>query len=168
MTNLLPLEAEKAMWRTYRSRFVIVGSLVLLALSGLALCSLIPGYIAIRLAAPAAIEMPRAERDGSDDPVSIRRTQALIETMAPLLSPTSSPSVALREALKEKPRGVTVDRVSYSTGRIVLSGEGTRENIDAYRNVLVANKTFSAVSVPVSALVGRDGARYSLTLTGEF
>lgn len=168
MTNVLPPEAEKELWRMYRARFLIAGSTVALLAALLSALSLLPSYLALHADAESASE--QMERVSSaQDQEDIRRAQAIVTTFAPFVEATTTPSGALTRALSLRPSGVTVDRISYVPGSLVLSGASkTREGVGAYRKSLSADPLFSAVTVPVGDLAGAQGGRFSITLTGGF
>ena len=152
----------------YRARFFMVGSLVLSAVAGLALLTLIPAYLALAVVAPSTDVEHTLEGERIEDPTAIARAQALVTAIGPLLVATSSPTEVLSTAIGAKPSGVLIDRVSYRAGQLVLSGSASRESIEAFRTALAVDTRFSSISIPVSALVGRDGNRFSITIAGSF
>lgn len=167
MANVLPIAAQKRVWRMYRARFIIVGSFVLLGLSAIGGVALLPSYLALEIAAPAPVATS-APRNDTVDPVAIARTQALLLQIGPVVSATSSPSTTITAALAARPAGLVVDSIGYTSevpAKIVLGGTANRDQINAYRNALLATGRFSGVSVPVGALVGAEGGRFSITLT---
>lgn len=166
MSNLLPVESQKKMWAMYRARFVTVTALVMLALAIVGLIALIPGYLAIVLS-PTQEEIAQIQREGSD-PVAIIRAQALVSNIAPILASTSSPTDVLLSVLEKKPSGLAVDRIAYAGGQITLAGIGSRETVTAYRALLALDPRFTSVAVPVAALVGSEGNRFSMTISGSF
>lgn len=152
----------------YRARFIIVFSILLAILALLAGLLIVPSYLALRIAAPPQQSTPVAGTGGTTgDAVAIARTQAIVNALTPLLAATTSPSSAIAAALSGRPKGVVIGHITYSadTGLLTLSGVAPRDAVNEYRDVLTADMRFSSVSVPVSALVGAEDGRFSVTLT---
>ncbi len=166
MSNLLPIESQRKMWAMYRARFLIVISLVMLVLALVGFAALVPGYLAITLSATQE-GSAQLQRDGAD-PVAMIRAQALVNNLAPVLSSTSSPTDMVLSVIEKKPRGIAIDRITYIPGQITLGGTGSRETVTAYRTVLTSDPRFTSVAVPVAALVGSEGNRFSMTISGNF
>lgn len=167
MTNLLPLPEQKAVWGTYRARFALVLALVLFALALTALLALAPSYLALEIAAPPAPTQAATTTTPSES-TSVSRAQILIELLGPLGSATSSPATAIEGALRDRPQGISVTHIVYTTAKpssIELVGTGSRDAVSAYQGALSKDTLFSAVSVPVSALVGSVDGHFTLTLT---
>ena len=174
MANVLPLDAQKRVWRLYRARFMVALSILIFALAVILGLSLIPSYLALSLATSPTRDVPETARAQPADAAAIARAQALIGQFSPSLTSTSSPTALLRKAIEARPAGLTLNHLSYqagqqsATGEIILVGHAPREKIAAYRNALTSAKTFSSVSLPVAALVGSDNGRFSITLRGDF
>lgn len=179
MANLLPKETLEFVWKGYRSRLILVGALVFLATAILAGLALLPAYVALRIElnsqekqiAAAAIQsdtdsQTRAERN------DILRAKALLVRIAPVVFATSSPTEVIGAALLLRPKGVVLERISFvsgGNGSITITGDSSgREGINEYREALSKDGRFKSVSVPVGALVGGDGGRFTITLTGAF
>lgn len=167
MANLLPREAYKRMSRFYESRVLSTISLVAFVLAILAALALTPSYLALEYAAPQSPGVS-GERAAGDDVTSIARTRALMRRADPLLSQEVYPTDLMRIILDGRPSGVVVDRISYAAGRVTLAGHASREGVSAYREFLTAEELFETVVVPVGALIGAEGGRFSITLSGEF
>ena len=173
MTNLLPEKAQRVVWSGVRARFVMTGALLMIAAAGLAVLALAPTYavFAFASAASAAPSVSRPALDPSDV-TNIAHTQGLVSQLLPLVSATTSPTDAITLALSKLSRGVKVDHITYTPGHptsLMLVGTAdTREAINAYRDALLTDKHFGSVTVPVGALVGADGGRFTVTLTGAF
>ena len=168
MANVLPPTAQKKLWRMYRARFIIVFSIMLATLALLAGLLIGPSYLALRIAAPPQQNTPVEGKGGATgDAVAIARTQAIALALTPLLSATTSPSSAIVAALSNRRAGIVIGYITYSadTGQLTLTGTAPRDAINAYRDALKADTRFSSVSVPVSALVGTEDGRFSVTLT---
>ncbi|PIR84143.1 hypothetical protein COU18_00080 [Candidatus Kaiserbacteria bacterium CG10_big_fil_rev_8_21_14_0_10_51_14] len=171
MSNLLPRDAEKAIWRMYLGRFILAGSLVAIISAALATFALLPMYVALHSDKSGAPELSSGEKRAAtqQERSEIAHAQSLVTTLSPFLSAPSTVSVAIETALTLRPKGVYVDRIRYVSGEIMLVGEAsTREGISAYRQALQSNSYFTTVSVPIGDLAGTQGGRFSVTLTGTF
>lgn len=169
MTNVLPHDTQQEVWSMYRARLILAGSAVALAVSLLAILTLLPSYLALH-ADESAITEPASGGGGSHDQADIIRAQSLLSILTPLADTATTSSEVVQSALKLRPRGVVVDRIAYTSGgTIVLGGSASsREGINAYKNALLADPHFKSVSVPVGDLVGSSGGRFSVTLSGTF
>lgn len=178
MSNVLPKETLRIEWGRFRNRLVLVGALVLLGTAALSALALLPSHVALQ------VESQNPEQKGIDgsgavtdansreksERNDIARAQALIESVLPLVSSTSSPSEAIRAALALRPIGVRVDHISFVSGEnatIAIYGISQgRENIHQYREALSNSGRFKSATVPVGALVGTDGGKFTITLSG--
>ena len=156
----------------YRSRFILVTSLVLLGLAAAAALTLFPSFVALEIAAPRATEEATGAEADRADATALERSQLLIRELLPVVSATSSPVAVVEKALSLKPTGVRVTRMIYTSGeeegKITLIGSGTRDAVSAYKDALTNSGDFTAVAVPVGALVGSEGGGFSIVLAGEF
>lgn len=152
------------------ARFLLVGSFMISAAAVVAILAIMPAYISVQIAR-AAVENG-AERGGgtaSADHEAAVRTQGLITQLNPVANATSSPTDALSLALAQKPAGLSITTITYARDKstILLTGiSQRREAVNALRDALEATKRFSSVTVPVSALVGAQEGRFTITLTG--
>jgi len=167
MANLLPINEQKKIWRMYRARFLIAAAYALLAVSFLALCSLVPSYLILALSTEPD-ESRASSTELVDDPTAMARAQILVDAISPLIRATTTPTQIIEAAISARPKSVLVSKITYAPGQLVLSGIAPREAIDVFRTELGKNLSFTAVSVPVSALVGRDENRFSITISGNF
>lgn len=170
MTNVLPVETQKMLWRMHRARFVLVLAYVLIVLALCTALALVPSYVALEMntisegsaeAATTAVEEIRI----------MTKSQEQLKVIAPVIAATSSPTIAIEHALAIRPKGVTIDRVRYvkaEFGQIMLSGKASREVLNQYRAILEADPMYRGVSVPVDALVGTQDGRFSVTIVGNF
>lgn len=175
MSNVLPREAQRAVWRMYRARFITAGSLVAIATAGLALLALLPSYLALHAAEGRSISaVPSGEKDPKvqNERILIARAQSLLTTLAPLASATTTASDTIATSLALRPKGVTVDHIIYaggSPGEVVIVGFAhTRDRINAYRQALENDPHFKTVTVPVADLAGTQGGKFSITISGTF
>ena len=171
MTNILPVDTQKKVWRMYRSRFIIVLALVSLVLSTMAALALVPGYLVLLIAAPPVTKVV-VPQDAAvvDDTAALSRAQGLVNALLPITISTTSPSEIITSALVSRPKGVVIEHVSYVSGKagqITIAGSGNRDSISAYRDILGKSPYFTSVSVPVGALVSQDG-RFTISLSGSF
>jgi len=173
MSNLLPLSAQRAVWRRYLARLIVAGSLTMIVVAFLSGLALLPGYLALHSEQrPASdVVMPAIVSDKADREAAVR-TQALIATLAPLVSATTTPTEAIAAALALRPNSISIDHVVYTAGTpstVMLVGMASaREAINAYRQALAADPQWKSVSVPVGDLTGAPGGRFSVTLSRDF
>lgn len=170
MANVLPPESQKKVWAMYRSRLVLVTSIAFVGLAAVAALSLVPSYVALQVVAPAKPATGATTELLQDDAIALERSQLLIQELQPSLESTSSPSTIVESALSRKPSGVRISRVIYTGGEqgtLTLIGAGTRAQVSAYKDALVASGIFDGVSVPVGALVS-EGGGFSIVLSGTF
>lgn len=156
----------------YRARFVIVGSLVALAAASLSALSLLPSYLALHAAAPVNMPSSTAKAAGSEaDRAALASIRAMVETLSPLIA-TTTPTAAITRALSVRPSAVSIDHITYSAGNpgmIILAGTAaTREALGGYRQTLSADSLWKTVFVPIGDLTGEPGARFSISLSGNY
>jgi hypothetical protein len=166
MSNVLPTAQKKIEVRRFRLRILAMGAAVI-ALGGVvASLSLLPALISIRIA-ESSVTSSVAEASAKEDQAQAFRAQNIIDATMPLATATTSPMDILFFALAEKPVGVSVTGMTVSKESIMLSGEsGSRVAINMYRDALDASGRFGSVVVPVSALVGTQDGRFTITLSG--
>jgi hypothetical protein len=170
MTNVLPLDAQKDLWRIHRSRFIAAGALVCLSLAIAAAAGLVPSFAALESQAPSPATVASA-KTAAEDLKLLKKAQLEMSAAAPFLEKNSHPVEVLQKVIALRPKGVSIDGLKFSAGmpgQIVVEGAASREQLSAFKTALLSDTTFATVSVPVGALVGNDGSRYSITLTGSF
>jgi len=175
MANLLPPAAKENLRRDRATRLASFGAVALLAAGGLALLALTPSYIVLKMQESQgtnaiATQTPEIVAAKSD----LARAQSVVTQIAPLATSTVFLD-ALNEVLENRPRGMSLDTISYAKaanggkGQIVVAGTSAgREAINTYRIALEKDARFDAVSVPVSALAGAQDGHFTITLTGSF
>lgn len=169
MSNLLPEKSQQKIGNEYRARFVMSGSALVIVAAVFTALALSPSFGVLFVTRPAAIEQANQMQQGKQDSTDIAAAQALAVVLAPVAAASSSVSSAIVEALGQRPSGVHVDSIVYTTGTLALGGAAdSRTNIDKYRTALQADPDFSSVKVPVGDLVGAQGGRFTITLTGNF
>lgn len=177
MANVLPREAQKKVSRSFRARYVLVGSLALLASAIVTLLALLPAYVVVYVertsvsgdASLAASPAGAQEKSDRDD---ILRAQMLLKDLSTTASSTTVGLDAIRAALEKRSKGITVQTISYvagETGTIMVGGTAAgREDISAYATSLRADPRFKSVSIPIGDLAGTGNGRFTITLTGTF
>ena len=173
MSNILPKDARLAVRSMYRARFIVAGSFVALFVAGLCALALLPSYLAIHAADIRDVPASSSTKTASDaDRASVSSIRTMLESLSPVLTATTTPSVVITKILSLRPPTIRIDHLTYSGGNpgtIVVTGSAaTREAINGYRQVLSSDPFFKTVSVPVGDLTGAPGARFSLTLTNAF
>ncbi|MEK7133806.1 MAG: hypothetical protein AAB804_01920 [Patescibacteria group bacterium] len=174
MSNVLPRDMQKTVWRMYRARFIVAGSLIALGTALIAGLALLPIYVALHAGEVSTSASSREVKNSEVQAVrtEILRAQSLLSTLAPFAPATTTPSEAIGAALSLRPKGILVDRISYTPdirGEIVIVGLApTRDAINVYRQTLQADRHFKTVSVPIGDLAGTQDGRFSVTLLGDF
>lgn len=173
MSNILPKDARLAVRSMYRARFIVAGSFVVLFVAGLCALALLPSYLAIHAADIQNVATSTSAKTASDaDRAMVSSVRTMLESLSPVLTATTTPSVLISKILSVRPPAIRIDHLTYSggdPGTIVVTGSAaTREAINGYRQALSSEPLFKTVSVPVGDLTGAPGARFSLTLTGAF
>ena len=178
MSNVLPKETLQAEWSRFRGRCVLVGGLVFL---GAAVCSgvaLLPAHVALYVEAVSTAKqsaaqsgvLPGANTQAQSERADVKRAQTLLDGVTPVVSSTSSPTEIISAALALRPSGVRVDHITFVLGdkntmRIDGTSDG-RESINQFREMLAKSGRFKNTSVPVGALVGAEGGKFTITLSG--
>ena len=171
MANVIPEDIRRSLGRRSLSRFVLAGSIVALVCALAAFLALLPSYFVLTesLSGIAPTAVPVSATQASADRASVTHTNTLLSVLAPIVSATTTPTDVVAEALKLRPAGVHVDQITYTAGSLMLVGSAsTNVTISTYRSALAADPMFSSVSVPVGALAGTDGGRFSMTISGSF
>lgn len=157
----------------YRSRFVLVKSLMLLGLALVAFATMIPSYVAVQSAPKSeSVDVSPEANEQRDAAFALEYAQGLVKEFKPSLTATSSPLDVVISALGMKPQGVLINRIMYAAGeeedRITFVGSASRERVSAYRDALTQSGLFTGVAVPVGALVGSEGGGFSIVMVGNF
>ncbi len=156
------------------TRFMIVTALVLLACAGISFLVLLPSYFVISNDAVSPLSAPAANltAESASSTATLARAKSLLGTLAPLIAATTSPTEAIASALALRPAGVSVDEITYIAGAtsslMIVGSAASNGDISAYRLALGTDPLFTSVMVPVGALIGTDGGRFSITLSGQF
>src|SRR3989344_639255 len=171
MSNLLPHSAQLAVWRTYRTRYIIMGSLVALGVAALCALTLLQSYLALHSGSEQATSTPEKIAYAKDRE-AIRRVESLLAVLSPLVAATTTPTAAIERALSLRPATVKIDHIAYTGGNggslMIVGSATTREAINGYRQVLAAEPLFKSVSIPVGDLTSAPGSQFSVSLSGDF
>ncbi|MBI2610602.1 hypothetical protein HYW60_01545 [Candidatus Kaiserbacteria bacterium] len=170
MANLLSPRELKQVRSYFRARFLGTGSLVAIVCGVVALLSLLPVYAIVGAPREGSSPTPGVLSE-SEDREELARARLILRDIAPVASTTSSLDM-LGEILSVRPAGTVITSMSFKRGEegmIVLSGTSkSRDDINAYREILSRDARFSSVTVPIGALAGTAGSRFTLTITGTF
>ena len=178
MSNILPEETIKIVWKRFYVRLILVGGTAAIFVAVLAGLALLPSYIALRtenssmeqLQTPASLLKLNPQIQWEID--DIKHSQNLVALVSPYISASSSPSETLGIVLRDKPQGLIIGKIGIVTGEkgtMTLVGQAsTREIINQYREALSKEAVFTNVSVPVGVLIGSEDGRFTMTLTGDF
>lgn len=171
MSNVLPKEYQKKVWRFYRSRFLRASGLAALCTAFVLFIALIPAYLTAR-----ATYMPNALSDTSVDKEEIEqekeeiaKAKALVEELGPKVKGIRTFEI-MADALRARPAGISIQKMQFtkegSRATIVISGTASnRTQVSAYRTALSEISRFETVTVPVGALAGTDSGQFSVTIT---
>ena len=178
MSNVLPKETLQIEWRRFRNRSLLVGALVFLGTAALSGMALLPAHVALQVEKSLAARQsvadsgtaPDAGQQTQSERSDIVRAQALLDTVVPIISATTSPTEVIRAVLELRPGGVRVNRVTFVPGKngiVTIDGISPgRESTNQYKELISRSGRFKSVSVPVDALVGTQGGNFSITLSG--
>lgn len=172
MSNLLPEKFQQRIRAEYRARFIMAGSALAFAAAIFTVLTLSPSFGALYITRPAASEKANQLLQSKQDSAEIASAQSLLLQLSPIATASSTVSAAILDALDERPSGVHVDHVVYTAGTaatIAIGGTAdSRAHIDKYRNTLQNDPRFPSVKLPVGDLVGAQGGRFTITLSGNF
>lgn len=168
MANLLPplalTQARSRLW----FRALGVGAVALTVAALVAGLALIPAFLAAHLADESLGDAGLSEVRPEEQAAALR-AQNYIRILGPLASATSTGSDVIGAAVAARPPGVKITSIAYHAGSLLVSGTAqNRQAVSAYRDALDADDRFTAISVPVAALVGAQDGRFTLTLNGSF
>lgn len=173
MTNVLPQKARKTVWRMYRARFVLAGSLVALSSALLSAAALSPSYLILQTDSSGTVTQNKTDAATAvKDRAAILETQSLLAVLTPLLNATTSKEEMISTALSVRPADISINHITLTSGKpgtMIVGGSAKNISaINAYRKALEGNGSFSSVAVPVGDLAGTQNGQFSITLTGNF
>lgn len=171
MANVLPKDSLRELRSSYRTRFILAGSLVASIVAGAVLIALVPSYAMVK-AEQERTEAKVAEFPQNDEQEDIMRAQMLVRAFKPLTASATSSLTIFDDIFSVRPAGVVLSSVGLVKGQegsIAISGRASsREQINAYRAALSENPIFESVEVPIGVFVGAEGGSFSMTITGAF
>ena len=176
MANVLPLDVRKQVWRAFRARFVLVGSLAALAGAFFTFLALLPGMTGLYLQNLVSEDTSTVSLPASGDAnnrIEILRAQSLVTQFSTIISSTTPAFDAFLAALQARPQGALIREIRYTkegerSSIIVYGSAKDRTSISLYRDALAKDTRFQNILIPASALAGAEEGRYSITLTGKF
>lgn len=171
MSNLLPDSYQKKLLQQLRGRFIFVASVLLIAAALISAIALLPGFIVLYITIPEKPAPSASAQQNQLELADMSTTQILVQHYYPIVNATSTTQVLLA-ALDVRIKSIHVDHIEYVAGApaiFILSGiADNRAAINAYREALIKSNNFKSVTVPVGDLIGSQGGRFKITLTGEF
>jgi len=175
MSNLLPEKSHQKIHSEYRARFLLAGASLAIGAAVFAALALLPSFGVLIMSRPGALARANQAQQDKQDGADISQTKSLMTALAPVAAASSSATTALIDALSEKPAGVHIDNAVYnaptqgSQSTIAIGGVAdNRASMDKYRTTLQSDPLFSSVKLPVGDLLGSQGGRFTVTLTGNF
>ncbi len=166
------------MRRDARARFLIAGSLITLIAAAMTFAAFMPAYLTLSNSVRAESQGPTpiSASQQAADQLEIKHVNALTHVLSSLVSASSSPTTAIEDAIAARPAEVYLDQILYvagNPGSLLLHGstypDGDSDTeINNYRTALSAEPPFTSVSVPVGALVGTEGGKFTITILGKF
>ena len=174
MANVIPNEIRLDLESHARARYIVVGAIMALLCAAVAFLLLLPSYLAltIRSNESGSSSQMIASAQQQSDATALKHATALLNVLSPIVLASSTPTAVIGDVLSVRPAGVRITQIIYHAGSpasLMLTGSADSSGeIGAYRDKLSADPRFLSVSVPVGALVGTDGGRFSITLSGTF
>jgi len=174
MANLIPENIRGEMRGHSQARFVLSTAVLALIVALVAALLLVPSYVILSVHGsmhPGAVAT-LSQADRTADQAAVTHTNNAIAILLPLIHASSTAVGILQQAVSLHPAGVRIDGISYTSGTpaslMIVGSADSPSLVSAYRTALAANPIFDSVTVPVGALVGTDGGRFSITISGTF
>lgn len=177
LTNLLPLERQRALSRDYVLRFSVVAMVILIILTLAATVLLVPTYVFLRERSTIK-EKRLAEIKSMSSPVNEKELSTRLATLADnvkilaALADTPSVSTTIRTILAVSRPGITLSNFVYtppvaeSPGILVVSGSSkTRDALRNYQLALRSAPTVLSVDLPISAYAKDADISFTVTIT---
>ena len=174
MANLIPEKIRREMRGHAQARFILSTAVVAFVVAAIASLLLLPSYVMFSVHGPmrAGIGVSLSQRDRTADQAAVTHTNAAITLLLPLINASSTSIDTIQQAVSVRPVGVRIDGILYTKGTpaslMIVGSADTPSLVSAYRTALAGNPIFDSVTVPVGALVGTDGGRFSITISGNF
>lgn len=171
MSNVLTTEAKRSLDRGTRARYLFFTGVVFTVGATVASLALLPAFLTVFVARASVAPSVEEARGSRDDSAAASRAQMIVGALKPLVSATTTPSVALEQALELQPRELSITSITYEAAahKLVLSGVADeRGAVNVFSDALKGSGVFTNVNVPVAALAGTQEGRFTMTLTGTF
>lgn len=174
MANLIPETIRREMRGHSQARFILSTAVLALVVAAIASLLLLPSYVMLSVHGPmrTGVGPTLSQADRTADQAAVTHTNAAISLLLPLINASSTSMGTIQQAVSLRPVGVRIDGISYIKGTpaslMIVGSAGSPSLVSAYRTALAANPIFDSVTVPVGALVGTDGGRFSITISGTF
>ncbi|MDO8593645.1 MAG: hypothetical protein Q7R59_01985 [bacterium] len=179
LTNLLPLERQRALSRDYLLRIGVIIAVLTTALTLSAAVLLIPTYVLLAESANAKnmqLTKTTATLSSAEELALSARLAALSNNAAALVALSNTPSVSatVRAVLATTRPGITLSGFSYApssgsgkdSGTIGLSGvSATRDALRSYQLALQGAPFALSAVLPVSAYAKDANIAFTITVT---
>ncbi len=177
LTNLLPLERQRAISRDYLLRLGVICALLLMTITLIAAALLLPTYVFLE-ASSSAKEMRLANIksaiSSADESALAVRLTTLSNNIAALTALANAPtaSAVIRTILAVSRPGITLSSFSYtaavvqSPGTLIISGtSATRDALRNYQLALQDVPFILSADLPISAYAKDTNIAFTITAT---
>ena len=177
LTNLLPPERERVLFRGYSMRIVIVVLMCVIALTLSAMLLLVPTYVLLEGSTTAKeSELARIEStlSSADDAALLTRLTTLSKNADVLIALAAAPamSTTLRALFALSRPGVTLSGITYTPatskapGTLGITGSAaTRDALRNYQLTLQGAPFITTATLPVSAYAQDANIAFSIAIT---
>ncbi len=177
MINLLPQEVKKYYNKLYKQRVasMVLYSAIIVMLIGV--LALLPSYIIVRIKESVAenqiqyLESTEAfavDKQIKEDVRDINKKLKLVEQYKDPFVPSES---IIDIVLDVAPVGISFENIEFiatkeELNKVALSGvSNTRDTLQKFKDILVAQENFSDVVLPVGSFAGSRDIHFKITLT---
>jgi hypothetical protein len=174
MANLIPEKIQREMRGHSQARFILSTTILALAVAATTSLLLLPSYVMLSVHGPMrAGSVPTLSAgDRAADQTAISHANAAITLLSPLINASSTSMGTIQQVVSLRPVGVHIDGITYIKGDpsslMIVGAADSPSLVSVYRAALATTNSFDSVTVPVGALVGTDGGRFSITISGTF
>ncbi|MHB8660990.1 MAG: hypothetical protein ACYC75_03630 [Minisyncoccota bacterium] len=177
LTNLLPLERQKALSRNYFLRLGVIGAVLLSMLTLIAALLLIPTYLLLvgsARAKEARLTTIESALSPTDEATLSAHLAALTNDATVLTALAQAPSMSgiIRDVLAVPHPGITLSDFTYvpaaknAPATLAVSGTAvTRDMLRSYQLALQGAPFARAAALPVSAYAKDADIAFTITLT---